>query len=164
MEQVVFEAAITPYRSLSVAGQRRLLMVLAGLLMLGTGVFAVVGAWPVGGFAGAELLLAMALFRWHGRQARAGELIILTPRVVRVVRTDGRGRRREVVLPVGWVQARIEERDGRSPALVLSLHGRREEIATDLGEAERRDLGRALQEALARLRAPCVGRKEALLF
>ena len=145
---------MTPHRSLSIRGQRIVLVVLAGLLILGTSVFAFVGAWPVGGFAGLELIVAIALFRWHGRTAKAGELVIVSTRTVRVIRTDGAGRRRERVMPVAWLAARIEERPGRPAALVLTGHGIREEIATDLGEAERRDLGAALQAALHRLRNP----------
>jgi uncharacterized membrane protein len=145
---------MTPHRSLSPRGQRILLGVLAGLLMLGTGAFALVGAWPVGGFAGLELLAAIALFRWHARRARAGELVIMTTRDIRIIRTDGMGRRRQRILPVAWLSAQIEERPGRPAALMLTGHGVRQEIATDLGEAERRDLAAALQAALHRLRNP----------
>ena len=154
LTDIVFDAAITPYRSMSPRGQRLLIVVLAGLLTLGTGVFAFVGAWPVGGFAGLELLAAIVLFRRHARRMKSGELVILTPRDLRIVHTDGAGRRRERTVPVAWLSATIEERPGRSPALMLTGHGRREEIAADLGEAERRDLGQALQATLHRLRNP----------
>ena len=131
-----------------------MIVILSGLLMLGTGVFALVGAWPVGGFAGLELLAAIALFRWHGRRMKAGELILLSPRELRIIRTDAAGRRAERRLPAAWLAARLEERPGRSPALLLTGHGVMEEIATDLGPAERRDLAEALQTELHRLRHP----------
>ncbi len=150
----MFEAAITPYRSLSPRGQRLLMLLLTALLLLGTGGFAFAGAWPVGGFAVVELLGAIVLLRWHARRMQAGELIILTRRDVRIIRTDGAGRRRERLLPAAWLSVAIEERPGRSPALLLTGRGQREEIATDLGEAERRALGRALADALDRLRHP----------
>ncbi len=124
------------------------------MLILGTGAFTLAGAWPVGGFAGLELLAAVALLRWHGRRMRAGERVILTHGELRIIRTDAAGRRRERSLPAAWLSATIEERPGRSPGLMLTGHGHRAEIATDLGEAERRDLGRALQDALHRLRNP----------
>ncbi len=154
MEETLFEAAIVPYRSLSARGQRILLGVLTGLLMLGTLVFALVGAWPVGGFAGVELLAAILFFRWHARRMRAGELILLTPAALRIIRTAPDGTRRELVLPPTWLSAGMEERTGRAAALVVRGQGRAVEIAASLGEAERRDLAAALGEALHRLRNP----------
>ena len=47
----------------------------------------------------------------------------------------------ERVLPVGWLNAMLEEPPGRVPRLLLVAHGVREEIATALGEAEKRDYG-----------------------
>jgi uncharacterized membrane protein len=70
------------------------------------------------------------------------------------VRIDRRGRREERALPVGWLNAVMEEPPGQVPRLLLVAHGVREEIATSLGEAEKRDLGRALRDALHRLRSP----------
>ena len=124
------------------------------MLTLGTAAFALAGAWPVGGFAGIELLAAIALFRWHARRMKAGELILLSPHELRIIRTDAAGRRAERRLPAAWLTARLDERPGRSPALMLTGHGVMEEIATDLGPDERRDLAEALQSALYRLRHP----------
>ncbi len=124
------------------------------MLTLGTAAFALAGAWPVGGFAGIELLAAIALFRWHARRMKAGELILLSPHELRIIRTDAAGRRAERRLPAAWLAARLEDRPGRSPALMLTGHGITEEIATDLGPAERKDLAQALQSALHRLRNP----------
>ncbi|MCX7381906.1 MAG: DUF2244 domain-containing protein [Alphaproteobacteria bacterium] len=154
MEETLFEAAIVPYRSLSPRGQRILVGVLTGLLMAGTLVFALVGAWPVGGFAGIELLAAILFFRWHSRRMRAGELILLTPAALHIIRTDPDGRRLELNLPPAWLSAGMEERTGRAAALMVRGQGRAVEIAAALGEAERRDLALALNAALHRLRNP----------
>jgi uncharacterized membrane protein len=85
---------------------------------------------------------------------KAGELILLSPHELRIIRTDAAGRRTERRLPAAWLTARLDERPGRSPALMLSGHGVMEEIATDLGPDERRGLAEALQAALYRLRHP----------
>jgi uncharacterized membrane protein len=154
LEPTLFEAEIVPHRSLSARGQRRVLVFLAVLLFAGTSVCALAGAWPVGGFAGLELLAAILFFRWHGRQARARETVLLSPGALRIIRVDGAGRRRERSFPPAWLTARIEERPGRAASLVLTGRGVREEIGAELGEAERRDLGAALDAALHRLRNP----------
>ena len=154
METTLFEAVITPHRSLSARGQRMLALILAALLIAGTSVFAIVGAWPVGGFAGAELLVAIAFFRWHARQRHASELIILTQSDLRIIRTNPAGRRRERRLPPAWLSATMEEHHGRAASLVLTGQGHRVEIAQALGEVERRDLAAALNQALHTLRHP----------
>jgi len=48
----------------------------------------------------------------------------------------------------------IEERPGRIPALLLTTRTLREEVASFLGEYEKRDLAAALQSALRGLRHP----------
>jgi uncharacterized membrane protein len=81
-------------------------------------------------------------------------MILLSEDALRIVRTDRRGRRRQRVLPAGWLNATLDEPPGQVPRLLLVAHGVREEIATTLGEAEKRDLWAALRDALYRLRSP----------
>lgn len=154
MDRTVFEALILPQRSLSAAGQRIVLAMLGALLLLGAAAFTLIGAWPIGGFAGLELLAAILFFRWHARAARASELVLLGERELVIIRTDPAGRRRERRLPTAWLAVNLEERPGRAPLLTLAGHGHREVIAAELGEDARRDLARALSAALAALRHP----------
>jgi uncharacterized membrane protein len=106
------------------------------------------------GFTGAELLLAALLLRLHLRAAAAREMLLLNDEGLLVVRTDGRGGRRERRLPAGWLSVRLEERPGRVPTLLLVRRGVEEEIAGSLGEAEKRDLATALAAALAARQNP----------
>ena len=83
------------------------------------------------------------------RTGRArSELILLSEQALRIVRTDQHGAREERVLPTGWLNAVLEEPAGQVPRLLLVARGVREEIATTLGEVEKRDLWAALREAL----------------
>jgi uncharacterized membrane protein len=154
LERILFEAAIVPHRSLSQGGQRRVLAAIAALLVVATLLCLRLGAWPVAGFAVAEMLIAVFFFRWHARHARSSELIVLTETELRITRTDAAGRRSERTLSPAWLQARLEERPGQAPLLLLTARGVAEEIGADLGEAERRDLAGALQSALHALRSP----------
>ncbi|OJY64383.1 MAG: hypothetical protein BGP12_15305 [Rhodospirillales bacterium 70-18] len=154
VQPTLFEALIVPHRSLSARALRLLLVAICGLSG-GTGaLFVWLGAWPVGGFTGVELLLAAWLFRLNARAARATELLLLSPTGLRVVRTAPDGRRHEVVLKPGWLNVALQERPGRVPALLLVSHGVREEVGATLGEAEKRDLAEALRQALDRWRNP----------
>ena len=154
MPRPQFEAVITPHRSLSEAGLRRLV---AFLLLLSatvsTGLW-FIGAWPVIGFNGAEMLLAVVLLRRNARERARVERLLLSDAGLVVQRTDTRGRSQVRRLNYAWLQAVLEERPGRTPVLLLVERGRQLEVGTDLGEAEKRDLAAALRAALFRLRNP----------
>jgi len=151
---LLFQALISPNRSLSRRGWRWLVLV----LLLATGLMALrfwlIGAWPVAIFAGLEVGLFLVLFRMHARAMRQTEVLLLSPSALRIIRTDGRGRREERAMQPHWLNVVLRERTGRVPALLLSSRGQHNEIAQTLGETEKRDLAEALSEALHRLRNP----------
>ncbi len=153
-DTLLFEAVLVPHRSLSRRGLRLLLGALALVCVANLVMFARLRAWPVCGFAGGELLLAALLLRLNVVGARASEMLLLNEDTLRVIRTDPKGRRAELSLAPAWLNVELEDRPGRVPALWLGAHGRREEVARFLGEAEKRDLARALAAALHRRRNP----------
>ena len=68
-----------PYRSLSVKGFRIFMLVLASLMSaIATGFF-LLGAWPVIGFLGAEILIVWFAFRINYRAAQLVETVKITP-------------------------------------------------------------------------------------
>ena len=145
---------IVPHRSLSERHLRRLLLVICAICGISAAAFVWLGAWPVGGFTGLELLLAAFLFRLNARAVRGSELVLLTEAGLRVLRTDPDGTKREVVLSPAWLNVIVEERPGRVPGVLLAARDKRVEIARSLGEDEKRDLAQALGDALERLRSP----------
>lgn len=151
---LLFEAVIVPHRSLSPRGLRILIAVICALSVLMAVRFWLMRAWPVIGFSAVEIGLAVFLLRLNARRARASEIVLLSEDALRIVRTDERGRRRESMLPVGWLNAVLEEVPGKVPKLLVVGRGVREEIASTLGEVEKRDLWAALRAALIRLRNP----------
>lgn len=152
-DPLLFEAVVVPHRSLSLRGQR---VLAGGLLGLGGIISAglwFLGAWPVLGFNGVEVGLAIWLLR-RNANTTASEVITLSEAGLRIARTDGRGIRTEQAVPAGWLQVVLEERPGRTPLLLLVQRGTRTEIGAALGEAEKRDLAEALRAALHRWRTP----------
>jgi uncharacterized membrane protein len=149
-----FEAVIVPHRSLSPAGLRWVL----GILLLLSGVVSAglwyLGAWPVIGFTGIEAVLAVWLLHRNATGTKATELLLLSDAGLLVVRTDRAGRRRERRLSGEWLRADLEERPGQVPALLLRDRGKRMEVGAALGEAEKRQLATALQDAIHRQRHP----------
>ena len=72
-----------PYRSLSVKGFRIFMLVLASLMSaIATGFF-LLGAWPVIGFLGAEILIVWFAFRINYRAAQLVETVKITPDMFR---------------------------------------------------------------------------------
>jgi uncharacterized membrane protein len=150
----LFEALIVPHRSLSRTGLRVVMVaicLLSGLMVLR---FWLIGAWPVAAFSVLEIGLALFLLRLNAKGAGDSELVLLFQDGLRIVRTDRRGRRQECSLPVGWLNAVMEETPGQVPKLLLVARGVREEIAAHLGEQEKRDLWQALASALSELHSP----------
>ncbi len=153
-DPVVFEAEVTPHRSLSPRGLRLVIGFVCAVSLCTTTVFWRLGAWPVAGFNGGEVLLAMVLLRTHARSRRQRELLLLSGAAFRVVRTDQHGRASEHSLPPFWLSVTLQERPGRVPGLYLDSRGQRLEVAATLGEHEKRDLAEALSAAVHRLRNP----------
>jgi uncharacterized membrane protein len=151
---ILFQAEVTPHRSLSSRGLR---VIIAFVCVVGLGtttLFWAMGAWPIAGFNGVEILLAIVLLREHQKSARAKEILWLSEAGLRIRRVDARGRTNEFLLPAGWLNVVLAERPGRVPGLYLAARGAQVEVAMSLGEPEKRDLAEALAGALHRVRNP----------
>ncbi len=150
----VFEAEVTPYRSLSARGMRIVIGCVCLVSLCTTTMFWRLGAWPIAGFNGGEVLLAVVLLRAHARSAREREQLLLSRETFRVVRTDWQGRAREWRLQPAWLRVTLQERPGRAPGLFLNVRHQQLEVAELLGEHEKRDLAQALIDAVHRLHNP----------
>jgi len=153
-EHLLFHAELVPHRSLTPRGMNWLLAAVCMMVGLNALVFVTLGAWPVAGFSGVELLLAAILFRINVRAGRGSEILSLTQSGLTVQRIEPDGTRRAATLTPFWLRLSLEERPGRAPLLVAVERQRRVEIARDLGEDEKRSLAEALTQALDSLRNP----------
>ncbi len=154
-EQPIFSAVLTAQRSLGPLG----LSIAAGVLAAAgaaTGLlFLVLGAWPVVGFIGLEIGGALLLFLGHHRLARVTEEVVLDSRTLRVTRWRGLGAASCWEFSPGWLRIAVEPpAPGRTGGVVLASHGRSVTLGAALSEEEREGFACALQEALARWRAP----------
>ena len=148
-EKAAFRAILHPYRSLGPRGLV-VLMTFFGLVSFIAGiVFLSIGAWPVFGFFGLDVLLVYIAFKLNYRSGRAYEIVELTPALLKVTRVDAGGKQESFDFNPYWVRVRLSERpDGRT-RLRLGSHGREFEFARFLADEERRDFARALAGALA---------------
>lgn len=150
----IFEAVVTPHRSMSTRGMYVVFGLMAAGSLLVTSLMYFLGALPVIGFNGADLILAITLYGMNMRAARASEVIRLTDERLTITRTTPRGRRSEISMAPHWLRAELEENTGSNPILSIANRECRHIVGLALGEAERRDLAQALRAAFERLRSP----------
>lgn len=74
-DEPIFQALLTPHRSLGRTGIFIVLAVFAGLMTVPAFVFLSLGAWPVFGFFGLDFAAIGAAFWFNMRQARAREIV-----------------------------------------------------------------------------------------
>lgn len=150
--QQPFHALLTPHRSLPPLGFLVLMGGLATVSFIAGLVFMLMGAWPVFGFFGFDLLLIYLAFRLNYRSGRLYETVAIDPSGTTVTRVHPSGRHERFDFATAWVRVNLDEgQDGRTE-LSLTHHGRRIVFARFLTDDERRDLRYALQGALVEAR------------
>ena len=154
---VLFRRVLRPHRSAGGIVLFRVLLLLAMALTALSMTFIALGAWPVSGFLGLELVLLAGAFWLSERRLRTHETIDLTESVLIVERIDGRGRRQRWTFQPHWLRLRTLDRDGRSVGLELRSHGHSLVVGAFLTPDEIAELGRTLGDALRRLSAPLAG-------
>jgi uncharacterized membrane protein len=145
----IFSALLTPHRSLNRTGFL-VVMAFLSVVSFATGVaFLLMGAWPVLGFFGLDVLAVYVAFRINFRRARASEEIRITPTELRLRRVSHRGHVVEFVLNPLWVQLdRKTHAEYGIEKLYLLSKGRRLAIASFLGPDEKASFAKALTAAL----------------
>src|SRR5205814_9099032 len=100
----IFSAIITPHRSLDAKGFLILMGCLAALSFVSGVIFVSIGAWPVLGFFGLDVLFVYVAFRANYRTGRAYEEVTVTAAELTVRKVSHRGRVRQWTLNPLWVR------------------------------------------------------------
>jgi uncharacterized membrane protein len=145
----LFSALLTPHRSLNHTGFL-VVMAFVSVISFAAGfAFLMMGAWPVLGFFGLDVLAIYLAFRINFRRARASEESRVTPSELRFRRISHRGRVVEYVLNPLWVQLdRKTHPEFGVERLYLLSRGRRVAIGSFLGPDEKASFANALTVAL----------------
>jgi uncharacterized membrane protein len=149
--QPVFDATITPHRSLGRDGFR-IVMTLVCLTSVAASVpFVVLGAWPVAGFFGLDILALFIAFKVNFNAARAFERIVVTPLEVLLRKVSHHGREKIWRSNPAWTRLeREDDEDYGLLTLALVSRGHRTVIASALSPHEREGFAQALGTALAK--------------
>jgi len=148
-EPPIFSAVITPHRSLNRTGFLIVMAAVSAVSFVAGTVFLLMGAWPVFGFFGLDVLLVYWAFRANYRAAAAYEEVTVAPSELRVRKVSHRGRASEWSFNPLWVRL---ERDRHEEfglqSLFLVSRGQRLPIASVLSPREKESFAAALAAAI----------------
>ena len=149
----MFAARLSPNNSL---GPRGVAIVLAGVGLVSFTVslpFVLLGAWPVGGFFGLDVLALWLAFRAASRRARAYEEVFVTRVDLLLRKVSAQGERSEWRFNPAWVRlGRDEHAEFGVQRLTLRERGRSVSVGGFLGPDEKAEVAAALGEALREAR------------
>ena len=148
-EPALFCALITPHRSLGGVGFLVLMAAIGGVSFAAGIVFLILGAWPVVGFFGLDVVLIYWAFRLNYRAARAYEEVMVTSSELRVRKVSHRGRVAEWSLNPLWVRLdRDTHEEFGIERLFLVSRGRKLPIGGFLSPGEKESFADALAAAI----------------
>ena len=144
-KDITFRAILTPNRSLSPLG----FIVLMGALCIisfAIGIaFLLMGAWPVLGFFGLDILLIYWAFRANYRTAREFETVEISPTALTITRNALNGAVSQFDFQTYWVRIFLDEEPSGRTHLRLRSHGKEIKVGQFLGDDERRALADILE-------------------
>ena len=150
-----FDAEIRPHRSLPNIGFYAL-MAAVTLISFTAGIaFLLIGAWPILGFFGLDVLLIWLAFRLSYHEGRSREHIRITADEIRVSRVSAFGHRTEFRLPLGWTRVELQKLSKKEQQAQLVHKGKRLIIGALLSPAERESLAHAVEKALKKAQTSC---------
>lgn len=147
-----FDALLFPNRSLPNAGFIAVMAVVIGVNLTLGAVFFALGAWPVLGFCGLDILLVWLAFKLSYRQGRLHERVRLTEDELLVSRVLPSGHEQRWRLQPYWTALSIRRPIDEDSQVKLKSKGRTLILGAFLSPKERGDFADALASALGRVR------------
>ncbi|MCR4267341.1 DUF2244 domain-containing protein [Nitratireductor sp. ZSWI3] len=145
-----FQASLTPYRSLSGRGFVLLMGVLL-LVWLSIGaVFLQIGAWPVFGFFGLDVLAIYVAFRLNYRAARVREEVRLSRTSLDIRKVPPSGKAVEHHFNPFWTRFRVSRHEEIGiTGMAVEMRGRSVALGSFLNPEDRESFAMAFGQALA---------------
>ena len=152
-ERPVFEALLTPHRSLDRRGVTVLMLIFGGICLVNGIMFLKAGAWPVFGFCGLDIALLIGAFYLNFRAARAREEVRISRTLLEIRKFAPSGRRTEYLFNPFWARFRIARHDEIGiTGMRVTGEGRSTDVGSFLNPADRETFASAFLLALAKVR------------
>jgi uncharacterized membrane protein len=154
IDSPVFSATLTPHRSLSPRGRRVVIAAVAVLASIPGIVFYAIGAWPVLGFMGLDVLAVWWALSASTRSGQAAEHVMLYRHALEVRRVSPAGTERTERFDPFYVRFEVtRDHEDRITGLELRTRDRSVALGQFLNPADKASFARAFAPALARLRS-----------
>lgn len=152
-ERDEFRVLITPHRSLGARGFRLVMTLVLVCSVIASLPFVIMGAWPVAGFFGLDVLALYVAFRLSFSRAAAFEEIVVTSVSLMLRKVSHTGAQAEWRFNPLWTSL-LRENDDEFGLLRLSLASRGQVVPVGdaLSAAERESFAAALSAALGAAR------------
>lgn len=147
-EDKLFAATLTPHRSLSPRGFLLVMALVGGISFVAGMAFLAMGAWPVFGFFGLDVLLVYLAFRRNYAAGRAFEEVELTRQRLTLRRVSHRGRESRFEFNPYWTRLYIFRNEDGVQKLLLSSGGLEVPVGDWLSPDEKHDFSRAFGREL----------------
>ena len=146
----IYTTRLTPYRSMTPRGCKRIIIAFFCVNLVVSLPFFIIGAWPVVGFMGLNVLALYIAFKVSFRSADAYETVKLTALELVFEKVTARGQREVWRFNPSWVrlEQEIHEEFGTERVALVS-RGQSVEIGAFLGPEQKAALARDLARALA---------------
>lgn len=149
MATVYLDAVLEPPRSLSTRGLNRVMLILGAFSAVFSLGFLLVGAWPVVGFLGVEILALWLVFRWSFRAQTARTYVRVTADEVDVRKVDGWGRERRASMASHFARVEFDRTATGPNALRLATSRTAYPLGEFLTPRERETFARRLMQAIS---------------
>ncbi|EAU41383.1 hypothetical protein FP2506_01410 [Fulvimarina pelagi HTCC2506] len=148
-DKPIFEALLTPYRSLGPRGFA-ITMALFGAVCVGAGIlFASQGAWPVLGFLGLDVIILYFAFKLSYQAGKAREEVSISRSDLSIRKISPHGRVRETHYQPAWTRFHVKRmEDVGILRMDVASQGRSTEIGQFLNPDDRETFAKAFGEAL----------------
>lgn len=153
-DEPIFKALLTPHRSLGRTGFLVLMGAVAFGWMVTGAVFLALGAWPVFGFFGLDLLLLYIAFRINYRAARAREEVSVSRTALDIRKTAPSGRSEAYRFNPFWAKFAVSRHDEIGiTRMAVEGQGKVVAIGGFLNPDDRESFAVAFSQALVRAKS-----------
>ena len=129
-------------------------MAVVTLLCVSVGLaFFSLGAWPIPGFLGLDILIVYLAFRASYKRGRGFEHLTLDKTALRVRRMSWKGEERSWALEPHWLNVHLPEPVDHNSSLTLSSKDHKLTIGSFLPPHERLEIANAIRDAIHRRRS-----------
>lgn len=149
-EPPVFEALLTPHRSLDRRGFTVLALITSALCFAHAVVFLIMGAWPIVAFFVLDLGLLYGAFWLNYRSGRVSETVRVSRDDLKITKRAASGRSAEHRFNPFWARFQVARHDEIGiTAMRVVGEGRNTDVGSFLNPEDRESFARAFAGALA---------------